>query len=265
MARGLQLSGITHKERQMNETDRSATISTITTAEELALVLDSPSQYRMSGPVLLRRRLHPFSEAYIQVITEVYMESATWRHHVAVILAVFIGGNGASIASREWAEPLFGVLPSGVVITDVGAQWTPQIRRGLAWIFQNTGDELRADTEKISACGSDFWQQATWEMDRVREHLAARSGPEEREPSLPISKGPTAPVFAVSTDDTEGMPGVATLNDLFGYTEPPTFTEWWERIATVEYQRALHTQLTSAWHGAIGDFDAWWKLFGVGE
>jgi hypothetical protein len=305
--------------------------TTTTTAEELAVVLASPARYRMYGPVLLaakalrdmehigiaataifnpfgptietlsigcfhgewdtgqpvliRRRLHPFSEAYIQVITEVYMQSETWRDHLAVILATFIGGNGASVASRSWAEPVLGTVPSGIVITDFGSQWTPEIRLGLAWLFQNTGDELRTETEKIRACGTNFWDQATWEMDRVRYRAATPV----------ISAGPEAPVFAVTTKDARDISGIATVEDLNHYTEPAAFTQWWDHVAPVQYQQALHTQLPSAWHGAIGqvpglaqlvaaggtqgdsnaatcggsggngDFDAWWKLFGVGE
>ncbi|MFP4152648.1 MAG: hypothetical protein ACLFSV_07355, partial [Alkalispirochaeta sp.] len=167
----------------------ATTATPVTTVEELAVVLDNPARYRMTGPVLLapkalrdmthvgiaataifnpfgptvetfsigcfhgewdtgrpvliRRRMHPFTEPYIQVITEVYLGSETWRDHVSVILATFIGGNGASVASREWAEPVLGAVPSGVVITDVGSQWTPAIRLGLAWLLQNTVDELR--------------------------------------------------------------------------------------------------------------------------
>jgi len=300
----------------------------VTTAEDLAVVLDSPVQYRMHGPVLLapaalremehvgvaataifnpfgptvetfslgcfhgewdagrpvliRRSLHPFTEPYIQAITEVYMHSESWRDHVAVILATFIGGNGAGVASRDWAEPVLATVPSGVVITDVGAQWTPEIRRGLAWLLQNTDEELREETEKIHACGSDFWQQATWEMDQVRTLLGAGTGGTTDIDTRLASQMPRAPVFAVMTDDIRGIPDVATVDDLNDIRESPTFTAWWDQVAAVDYQRALHTQLPSAWHGAIGqvpglmnlgntaagrndDFDAWWRLFGVGE
>jgi hypothetical protein len=88
------------------------------------------------------------------------------------------------------------------------------------------------------------------------------------------------------TDDTGGLAGVATIQDLTDFTEPQAFTEWWKRIGAIEYQRALHEQLPAAWHGAIrqapglaglvtamgdenaeeggnDDFDAWWRLFGV--
>ncbi len=307
------------RQQQTEAATPEGVAAVVTDAAELQTVLDQPARYRMKGavllapaalgemehigllatavfnpfgptvetlslasfngdwhtgrPVLLRRNLHPFTKPYIQVITEVYMQSETWRDHLAVILATFIGGNGASVASRSWAEPVLGAVPSGIVITEVGSQWTPEIRRGLAWLFQNTGDELREETEKICACGTNLRDQATWEMDRVRSLIAA----------------------PVTTDDSRGIPGIATVDDLNHFTEPAAFTEWWDRIAPVEYQQALHTQLPSAWHGAIGqvpglaqlvaagdtqgdsnaatcggggrnaDFDAWWKLFRVGE
>jgi hypothetical protein len=87
------------------------------TVETLSLVCFH-GDWDAGRPVLVRRRLHPFSAPYIQVITEVYLQSESWREHIAVILSTFIGGNGASIASRMARRDQAGARPRGAGYCD---------------------------------------------------------------------------------------------------------------------------------------------------
>lgn len=211
--------------------------------------------------ILLRRRLHPFSDAYIQIVTEVVLSRDDWHEHLAAMLALVFAGNGRSEASREWALSLCEAVPSGVMITEFARRWTGQIRQGLAWLLQNADHHLREAAEKIDQCGSSFWDQASWELDRSLRAVSRIADPDASLSTLPDNPEPGI-----------GDPPIASIEDLNAFRESSVFTAWWERISPEEYQRTLHSQLPAAWHGAIGqvpgmenrdnrDFGSWWKLF----
>jgi hypothetical protein len=214
-------------------------------------------------PVLLRRKLHPFSGPYIQVVVEVSPFSREGYLHLNAILQLFLAGNGASRESMEWADRLHLNVPSGILITSEGETYQDGIRRGLGWVFQHAGNELAEEVEKIDACGSSFWDQATWETDRWRRSLMAdRDNP--------------AGAAGLSGTALSGipLPDAPAPEELETFTETAAFTAWWQRVVDRDYQQALFRQLPEAWYGAIRqvpaleesgneDFRAWWELFQV--
>jgi hypothetical protein len=230
------------------------------TVETLSLA-SFGGEWEAGRTILLRRRLHPFYDTYIQIVTEIILGEEGWQQHLAAMLALVFSGNGRSEASRDWALTICEAVPSGVIITDFARPWTGEIRQGLAWVLQNADHLLREDIEKIDACGSAFWDQASWELKRAFRGISRTADPDASMETL--------------SDGIElgiGDPPIASIEDINGFSEHPDFTAWWQRVATSEYQEALHTQLPGAWHGAIGqvpgmanrdnrDFDSWWKLF----
>lgn len=57
--------------------------------------------------VLLFRRLHPFTEDWIQVLARVWLTDRYGPGSVGPTLTLFIAGNETSAARRSWAEPLY--------------------------------------------------------------------------------------------------------------------------------------------------------------
>jgi hypothetical protein len=233
------------------------------TVETLSLA-SFGGEWNEGRTILLRRRLHPFSDAYVQVLTEIVFAQEGWEQHLAVLLALVLSGNGRSEANRGWAQTLCQTVPSGVIITDFAREWSGEIRQGLAWLLQHANHHLRKETEKINHCGSSFWDQASWNLDRSLRRLIHRTADPDAATETPGD----------GLDAGIGDPGIPSMADLNDFTEHPDFTAWWQRVATSEYQEALHTQLPGAWHGAIGqvpgmenrdnrDFDSWWRLFGT--
>ena len=202
--------------------------------------------------VLLFRRLHPFTDDWIQVLARVWLTDRYGPGSVGPTLTLFIAGNGTSAASRSWAEPLYAGPPSGVIVPAIGDKWMPAIRRGHAWLFDHPAWDLDSDIARIESCGADFWKQASAELDDPNRTIAAVESPTPR--------------------------GYPTKDDLVALEETPRFTYWWDLVTQPDYQRELYTQLPGAWFGAIGqnptlallnenatsgdDFLAWWRLFG---
>jgi hypothetical protein len=190
--------------------------------------------------VLLRRRLHPFSAPYIQVISEIDCAAGGWHAHLATVIALYLGDNGTSEASRGWSQPVHHHPPSGVLITEFGATWREQIGTGLAWAFRRCDRRLNEEIDRIAACGADFREQALHELHSVIGGRPGSAGPGRSGPTAARRETPCT----VAAD-----PG--RLQEISRYTPSLAFTTWWDLVTTAAYQDALHQQLPAAWYGAV--------------
>jgi hypothetical protein len=190
-----------------------------------------------NSTVMLWRRLNPFTEDRIQVLTRLPIDDLSFPPEILnYAVGTFIASNGRSPASVEWAKTFLTTVPSGVVITHSG--------RELEWLYPLAFQHL--------------FQNMEASLDRIADGLQS-IGPDFGNDILELESWTEPPVM--------------TKLDFSSLCHSEPFSRWWGLISSDAYQGALYQQVPEAWQAAIdrfpgqissidvGNFLKWWKLF----
>lgn len=211
--------------------------------------------------MVVRRRLHPFSEQYTQLIAVVSEGGGITPEELQHLVAMFVANNGISPSSKEWATPLLDCVPTGVLMTPRAEELglTRSLNRAFRWLLSGAEDQLHKANELIAKHGTNFRMSAREQIDDAISMIAGQ----EYENTLNLSAPLVVP--EPSNDSPwEDSTGAA-----------PAFSLWWQSVSDLDYQMALYREIAMAWvgasrflpgahqgfGGAIDDFLPWWELF----
>ena len=211
--------------------------------------------------MVLRRRLHPFTEQYTQLIAVVPEGGGITAEEVQHLVAAFVANNGMTPSSKDWAIPLLESVPTGVLMTPRARELglTPWLNRAFRWLLSGAEDQLHNANVLIATHGTDFRMSAREQIDNA---IASIAGQDCEDPL----KLPAPIVVPEPSNDSPWENSTLTA---------PSFARWWQSVTDTDYQAALYRQIAMAWVGAsrflpgghqafgdeIDDFLPWWKLF----